>query len=1067
MIRIAIILAAIFLAGLNIVEAQTLPLRLWGEVVDADTGLPVERATLRLGASRTTSQSDSEGEFHILLRMDADTLEIGSVGYAGRTLPLRRDVALPLRIVLERRAVGIEDVTVVSSGYQKIPRERATGSYAVVDSTLWNQRIGTDILSRIEGIAPGVMVNSIDPNDPTIMVRGLSSLGRESMRPLIVLDNFPYEGELSNINPNDIASITVLKDAAAASIWGARAGNGVIVITTHAAGDGQGVRATLSSNYTYVNSPDLFSGNHMAVNDYIEMERLLYERGYYNARFSANNRPAIPYVADLLRQRDQGGLTIEGAEHQIAQLSSYDYRNDMQRYLYRAEGRQQYAAVLSGSSPRLDYTFSSGYDQNALQLMGDNYNRWTLRNNNVVKVTKDWRVQLGTWMVFNRAANNSPGGYGDFSGMSAYSRLADDYGNPLPLDIFLNRSFTDQIGNEGALLDWKYRPMQELALTDNSTSGQDIILNLGTNYSWRHGLSAEAHAQYNFGRSGLHNLHHGDSYYVRDLVNRFSSIEGGALVRRVPEGAILQTTENEHTAYNIRGQLNFSETFMSDHDVNAIFGTEIRHFSGRTRSALLYGHDPDRLTFAAVDHANMYPTYNNMFGRGYIPSGMNMTSTARRFVSFYGNGSYGYRGRYIVTGSIRRDASNLFGVQTNQKWNPLWSAGVMWHVHKESFVDLPILNRLSLRATYGYSGNIPNNATALTQINFYGAAFSAINESSATIFRGPNPSLSWEEVRTVNFGLDFSLLHNERLSGTVEYYRKRSTDVFNTARLDPIIGMVSQRKNSAHIEGHGVDVQVRGGVLRGKLDWQAMLLFSHADFKVTRNLDPPSLEGLVSSGQIIFPVEGYNPYLVASYRWAGLDPETGNPRGYLEGEISENYSAMRSNPIDEQVIHGPSVPPYFGALRNTFAWKAWSATIGLSYRMGHYFRNPALNYTTLFQYGRAQGNADFADRWQEPGDEQNTHVPSLIYPANSVRDNFYGNTEVHVHRASHIRLDELQMQYRFDFPKSSSIKALTCIFFANNLNVLVWNANSLGLDPVNPIGLHRPAHYSFGLNLNL
>lgn len=1042
-------------------------LKVWGEVIDAKTNKALKGAKLAMRITGSGSASNNYGEYSILLKSDKDTLVVSLDGYKTKQVLIDKSVKLPLFIKLEKSSIEIQEVSVINSGYQRIAKERATGSYSLIDSTQLSQRIGPDVLSRLDGMASGLLVNNITSGESNIEVRGLSSLRTTTIKPLIVLDNFPYEGDLNNINPNDIQSITVLKDAAATSIWGARAGNGVIVITSKSSGRGQGLKVGLTSNYTHINKPDLFTANHLSTADYIDIERFLYGKGYFNSRFNAVDKRAVPFVASLLYQVDKNQMTRDEAEATIAELHGNDYRYDMQKYLYRAEGRQQYAASISGSSDKLAYVFSAGFDKNRSTLIGNSSQRLNLRSNNTIHMNKNWKLSMGTWMVFNKAESNSPGRYGAFNGMPSYTRLVDEAGNALPVDIYMNRLFTDEIVNTTNLLDWKYRPLQELQLADNGNKSQEIIFNAGTNYKLGFGLSADVLFQYRLGNTKAEKRNDVNSYYTRNLINQFSYLESGQLKSRIPYGDILNNSFKDERGYDLRGQLNYARTYSLNHEVNAILGAEVRHNLQTGQNGFVYGYDPDRLTFVDIDPTTLYATYNSMFGNMYIPSGTNLSANTRRFVSVYGNASYTYLNRYVVTGSIRKDASNLFGVATNQKWNPLWSAGALWHISKESFFNLSLLGRLVLRASYGFSGNISPNSSALTELSFYGASYSPINTPFAQITKGPNPLLRWEQVRTMNAGLEFSLFTGDRLTGVIEYYRKNATDLFNSARLDPIAGFDNQVINSASMKGHGLEVQLNAKILKDQFKWDAMLLFSHSDNEVTKNLNPSSLDGLVGSGLIISSYEGYRPYLVVSNRWGGLNPENGNPRGYYQGELSEDYNKIRTNPIEEQVIHGSAVPLYFGALRNSFRYKGWSATIGITYRMGHYFRNNALNYTSLFQNMTPVGQADYANRWQKTGDELVTNVPSLAYPANSARDNFYAYADINVHPASHIRLNEAQLQYQLNFVGGSKIKSASFIFYANQLNLLLWKANRIAKDPENIQGFKVPKQYSLGINLTL
>lgn len=1048
----------------NYAYAQTAIMRVWGEVFNKETGKPISGISMRMLKSLTRAHTDSTGEYYLVLSYPNDTLVFSGVGFEDIRYPISVNTRLPLIVRMQPSINTIDEVT-VESGFQSIPKERATGSYSFIDSSLWNQRVGTNVVTRLEGLTNGLLINRSNPSDPTIQIRGLSSLRSESIKPLIVLDNFPFEGDLNTLNPNDIESISILKDAAATSIWGARAGNGVIVIKSKMPNYQQRIATSVTSNLTMSPKPNLFTANHMPVEEYIEMEKFLYEKGYYASRFTTLSKPPIPLVAELMEKKKLGNLSLDELEYELSLLKQQDYRNDLQKYFYRNAINQQYAANISGSSERIKYMISTGYDKNTEHLVGNVFQRFNLRSNNVVQLNNQLSVNLGVWMAFQNNENNSPGGYGDFAGISGYNSLATNEGHALPLDIYYRGYFTDTVGR-GELLDWKYRPVQELDLNDKNTRSKDIIINWGMDYKWKYGLSANVKIQNQFGNNDYVNMHHSDSYYVRNIVNRFSQIKDGKVQRIVPVGDIHESLYSNRKSYNVRGQIDYDTSFIN-HQVNAIIGAEIRDSKMESNSSLLYGYDADKLTFSNINTNIQYPSLFNLFGNNYIPNGINLNRYTNRFISIYANAAYSYSNRYIITTSLRKDASNLFGVSTNQKWNPFWSLGGLWHLSKESFFSSRLFNKLSVRGTYGSSGNIPAGATALTQINYYSASYSPVNESFASIFMGPNPSLRWETVNTANFAIDFDMFRNGFLSGSIEYYTKNSKELFNATQLDPIIGMSIQSKNSASMNGNGVDLNISIRAINRNITWKSLFLASYSTYKVTKNLDPPSLEGLVSSGRSIFPIEGYNPYLLVSYKWAGLNPENGNPRGYYKGEISEDYSAMLSNTLDEQVIHGSAISPIYGSWRNDITWRNWSFVVGVSFKSGHYFRKHTLNYGTLFQYGESNGNEDYAYRWREKGDELYTDIPSLQYPVNARRDNFYRNAAINVQRGDHIRLNEVRFQYQYLTKAKNSIKSLTCYIFIDNMNVLLWKKNSFGLDPENLIGFKRPINYSVGLQLSL
>lgn len=1053
------IITAIFLISSHLTYAQK-SIEVTGLLIN-EQKKPIRGGTVLLLKSGSSTQSDQSGFFKLQLKVLSDTLRITCIGYQTVLLPVTVNSALPIVVFLKTSNTELKEV-VVSTGYQNIPKERATGSFYKLDNNLLNQRVSSDILSRLDGLTSSLLIDKRRPEETTLQIRGLSTLNYESMSPLIVLDNFPYSGNINNINPNDIESITVLKDAAASSIWGARAGNGVIVITTKRARLGQPHQIAFNANLTVSAKPNLFSAKQMSVNSAIDLEKFLYSKGNYDALFDDSAHPPIPQVAEILRN----SATAEQAEHKINELRNNDVRTDMQKYLYRPAFSQQYSLSLSGSGNNIRYLFSAGYDKSNSELIGNASQRLTLRTDHTIDLTGKWQLQLGAILTNAKSTSHSPGGYGSYntasSIISPYAKLADKNGNPASVDLIYRGLFTDSAG-QGKLMDWKYRPLQELANNDNTSSLTDILINIGTAYRLTDWLNIDFKYQYQQSWNKQLRNNNLNSFYTRDLINRFTQLSDSQIKYIVPKCGILNSSDINSKTQGIRGQLNINHSWDSKHNLSAIAGTEIRDVNNQGMVSTIYGYDKATLSQIAVDYNTAYPTYNDINGNSYLPGGTDLSGGVNRFVSVYANAAYTYNDQYSFSGSVRRDASNLFGISTNQKWVPLWSAGALWRIDKESFYKLDWLSQLSLRLTYGVSGNLSPNATALTKINYYDASLSPIKIPFTSIIAPPNPYLRWEQVKTWNSGLDFTT-KSGRISGSVEFYKKKSIDLMNSVLFDPTTGVSGAVQNSASINSNGVDVVLNTLNLNNELKWRSTLLFNYVSYKVVKNLDPPSPDGLVSDGNMIFPVLGYNPYVIVSYKWAGLDPKTGDPMGYVNGQISKDYASIAKNPIDQQVIHGSALPPVFGTLRNTFEWRNFSLAFNIVYKFGYYFRRPSLNYTDLFTKGI--GNSEIDQRWQKPGDEKSTSVPSLIYPALQLRDNFYNRSEINVQRADHIRLDDIYIGYNISPKPSQVFKSFQIYFYSNRLNILIWKANKEGIDPDILYNVKPPVSASIGIKVN-
>jgi hypothetical protein len=368
---------------------------------------------------------------------------------------------------------------------------------------------------------------------------------------------------------------------------------------------------------------------------------------------------------------------------------------------------------------------------------------------------------------------------------------------------------------------------------------------------------------------------------------------------------------------------------------------------------------------------------------------------------------------------------------------------------------------VKLRASYGCNGNLVP-APALPIIRY-----SPANATTNLIFAGvaspPNPDLHWEKVRMVNLGLDLAS-KNDRIRSSIDYYRKNAIDLVGPTPVDPTSGVSSMNKNTASLVGHGLDLDLTVLVIRKPFIWQSQLFFSYVTNKITGyrsgSFTPANVVG---DGYNIGAVQGQKPYSLASYRWAGLDPQTGDPLGYFNDAVSKDYSSITGEAaITDIVFQGTTRPPYFGSWLNSFSYKGFTLSANLVYKFRYLFRRQVLNYTTLFNSW--VGNNEYAQRWQKPGDEQFTNVPSLVYPAVNKRDQFYSLSEASVEKGDLIRLQDVNLNYTFNELHlcKKQLQSVQLYVYASNFG-LIWRANKKGLDPDYGTATPPSLSISFGL----
>jgi TonB-linked SusC/RagA family outer membrane protein len=1058
----------------SFVMAQTL---IRGKIVTADSGQPVFGASIKVSETDLQTSSDSAGNFSLRINNREFILIISYTGFQAQKVALKLPLQSFISIQLKPDVQNLQEVT-VSTGYQTIPRDRSTGSFALVDNQLFNRRVSSDILSRLEGVVPGLLFNRNTFNAANgiadISIRGTSTLFAAN-QPLIVLDGFPYDGDINNIDPNIVESISVLKDAAAASIWGVKSGNGVIVITTKHGSRDKKMTVDFNSNVTIGAKPDLYyNRNFLNSNDFINVEQTLFSKGYYDGNLSTPYAVVSPVVAILAKQRD-GSLSAANATAQINALRNIDVRNDLTKYFYEHSVDQQYALDLSGGGVTSDYFIAGGYDNNLSNQVGNKSNRITLNSSYNFYPTKHLTISAG--LNFSQTSNtaNSPlaninGGGG--SSIYPYAQLAGKDGTALPIVKDYASAYTDTAGS-GKLYDWKYRPLDELHNADNTAKSLDNRINLSAKYNFFSGFTAEAKYEYENQKGSTSNYYSDQTYYTRNLINQFTVIDPfGNLTYQVPQGGVLQRSDASLVAQRGRLQLNYNKTWNNQHDLSVIAGSEINQTISENNQETVYGYNKNTLTDQNVDFVDYFPKKPDG-SYGQIPNSQFLGKFTDRYVSYYSNAGYTYDGRYTFSLSGRIDKSNLFGVNTNQKSVPLYSTGLAWDFSKEGFYHINWLPYGKLRITYGYNGNVDKNVSALTTFQQFSGTPYTGNTYSVIVSPG-NPELRWERDRIINFGFDYALKNNI-VSGSFEYYVKNGVNLFGDTPLAPSTGFSTFRGNTADIKGNGFDLVLNTNIIRNEnFQWQSNFLLSHVLDKVTKYDAQLDVTGYLEVGDgnagTIYPLTNRPLYAIYSYKWAGLTHDTGDPQGFLNGQPSTDYASIISGTTtSNMVFNGPSRPTTFGSFRNTFSYRRLSLSANIIYKLNYYFRRSSINYTSL--YNNWIGNADFDKRWQKPGDEMVTNVPSMpLPPLDQNRETFYEFSSALVDKGDHIRLQDIDISYDL-IGKTSKRKLafnrLQVYSYINNVGIL-WRANREGLDPDLFSGsLPIPRTISFGIKATL
>lgn len=1033
-----------------------------GKIVD-ENGQPIAGATVKVKGTTISTASDGNGVFLLKNISDDAVLQISYLGYQ----PKEAKATTEFRTIRLEVEVGkLEEVSVVSTGYQTIPKERATGSFVFVDNALLSRRVSTNILERLEGIVPGILFNkntSSSVNRPDISIRGRSTIFANA-QPLIVVDGFPYDGDLSNINPNDIENISILKDAAAASIWGVRSGNGVIVLTTKSGKNSEKFGISFNSNVTIGEKPNVFdSRNYISSKDLISVEKELFEKQFYNTYLNDPAQVIFPSV-QALNANKTGSLSTSALNGILDSLSLLDIRNDISKYYYRKALSQQYSLSLSSSGNKYAYRFSFGYDQNDFNLVRNNNKRTTLSLANTFYPFKNFEIQSNIYLVNVKADNNNTLSDLNVAGtkrsMYPYTTLIDDNGNPTTIERGYNRSFLNGISANGKYANWDYYPLNELNSADNTSRNLDNRIVLGLKYKFIEGLNFSANYQYENQILENNNYYDEQTYYARNLYNMYLDANKG--ITPVPKNGILDYTKTNLSSNRVRALLNYNSQIGIKGNLTALVGSEVNDVRTSGVSNTAYGFNKSIGSQINVDFSNYYATIPGGTAR-LIPNNNGFSGFTDRVISYFGNAGYTFDQKYILSLSGRIDKSNLFGVATNQKSVPLYSTGLAWDISKEDFYKSSWIPYLKLRVSYGYNGNVDKSTAAVTTIrqsnNSYYTGY-----PFATILNPNNPQLQWEKTKILNFGIDFAS-KSDFISGSIEYYKKEGINLIGNSPLPPSSGLTQFRGNTANSTGNGADIQLSLKPFRNEFSWTAVVNYSYTLDKVSKYLMRSTVGAYLNTDAgTIAPIEGKPLFSVFAYKWSGLDSD-GNPQGVLNGKPSTNYTGIISGAaIDSLAFKGSARPTSFGSFINTFSYKSLSLSFNIMYKFGYYFRRSSINYNSLFY--NSVGHIDFTKRWQNPGDELNTDIPSIQkLPFNTNRENFYQSSEVLVTKGDHIRLQDINLSYKLPLQKAwaNVVKNAYIYFYAQDIGI-IWKANKNNIDP-DTFGnnLQTPKSYSLGV----
>ena len=1032
-----------------------------GLLLDRESRKPIPAVTISVDGKEKT-KTNSLGNFSI------ENIEINAVltfkhlSYVDTTIHFNaKSYKQQMIVLLQAKQNELKEV-IVNTGYQNIPKHRLTGSFSTVNSEQLQQQISKGITTLLPAIASGVLMDNSSDFSGRLMVRGLSTIQGDK-KPLIILDNFPYEGNIDDLNPLDIENVTILKDAAASAIWGVRAGNGVIVISTKKGKYFQRQTFNLSKSIKIGGIPDLNRLDIMNSKEFIELEEFLFEKKFYDSKIGDYAKsPLSPIVEALNHLRSK---EINQVEYDVlkSSLSLIDVRDEYKRHFFSNSIFQQYHLQGNGGTERFAWISSIGYDKD-ISYNKNNGDRFTFGLNNQIKLLSKLNLSSDVNLAYLESSFGRPA-FGDIkmsvSELYPYAQFANGSNEPLRISQ-RNNTYIDEIQKQGLLMDWNYYPLLDFNYVKNSEKKWLLNWNLGLKYNITEHLNLDVKYNLVLDNNNSDRLNKLESYASRNLINSFSSIDGntGGITYNIPKGGILNRSDSHQIGHNARVQIDFNRS-LGDHEIVGLLGFEGRINQLSSKGDILYGFNQNNLSFANVDYVTKFPDVTTGDLR-VIPNGQYITGTDIRYASVFANVVYSFKRKVNLSGSVRRDATNLFGASTNKKWNLLWSVGGSWRVIDDvkSFV-----NGLNLRTTYGFSGNVDPTMSSVNTIRYMGTNFN--NNLPIALFSSfANPDLKWESIGTLNIGSDLKLW-NKRVDFTIDWYRKIGSDLYGLDINDPTAGIgPTIVKNVAKMQSNGLDLSLNIKAIQKNI-WGLEF-----QFNLTKTKDK-ILQYYLKNNQgrnfinerAISGLEGKPVYSLFSYKWKGLD-NNGNPIGYLDGKESQEYSKIYSNTqIGDMEYGGPVLPKWFGSGGATLNYSDFSLNFRLLYKLGHDMRTKSIDYTMLLSNNIT--HSDYEKRWKRAGDEVNTYVPALVYPLDSNREYFYKNSSILVEPASHIRLQYVNLQYS---PFASNRFKVKYTLFMNVENLgIIWKETKKEIDPdfenlYNTIA--PPRQWAFGLRLN-
>lgn len=1035
-------------------------------------GDPLPGVSIRVKGKAFGTATDSRGEFVLTNVGNNAVLVFSSIGYEVQEVPVNNQQSITVTMKQQVSALG--NVLVLgSTGYQTISRERSTGSFGIIGKEQL-EKPALSIGQRLIGTTAGVQAKLDADGNPTFEIRGQSTL-YATAQPLIVVDGFAIQGDFSTINPSDVESVTILKDAAAASIWGARAVNGVIVVTTKSARRGSPMKVEFSAFTRVGKKFDLDYVNPLASSsETVDYELLSFGKwgGQINPGSLNNYYFGWSNVATALNEYNLGFITAAQKDAVISKMRGLDNRQQIRDNLLANPVNQQYNLTISGGSDKMINVLSLLYEANQSNFKETRNKKYIANFRTNARMTKWLDFNFSGMVYYNRADSNGVA-LADIQAMSPYDMLLNDDGSYTNISQMYAPLFSRLVPmSKFPYQNWGYNPLQEIRNRSLKNDQLNTRFQAGLTARVMKGLSLDTKFQYELFNTWRKRLYNNETYQVRNAVNTAASWDqtSGKITSNLPKGSILMQERNKAEAWNWRNQLNFQRFIGRKHEINFIAGTELNNivneFFGNPTT---YGYNDETLTLGTFPNGpggTFFPIKNWQGSNQTFSYTNSFSYRTERYFSAFANAAYTYNNKYTVSGSFRTDASNMITDDPKYRYAPFWSAGLSWQLSKEKFMyNVRWVDRLALRATYGYNGNVDRSTAFKPLIGTAATPNIYTNDFTATISSYGNPTLRWEKTGTVNLGIDYSLFRG-KLYGKVDLYNKNGKDLIAQLSIPAVNGTTTQKLNKAAMINRGIELELGTTMnLRGKdIIWNGSLNFSYNYNKVTHLFIANYPAYNLTGGGTTAYVEGKNASTLWAYQYAGVV----NKQPMVQGKGKDLYDFTAFSPGDGRdylLDMGTKVAPYTLGFLSSFKIYDFNLSFIVTGKFGHKFNRLSFNYPVLWTT-RVLPNKKLGDVMGKDGSSlvplpMNDNEPRFYF-----WDRFYPYLNYLVEDASHIRMQEVNITYTLPRSILQKFSVNRLQFYLQGNDLFTITANHAGEDPEYPMnGMKPQPKLTLGLKL--